>query len=98
MFKLEIQGVGDELFLLIRLGQSHTTDDKDKTMPIVELDDDHNSSAYLVCTFEQVICQVGLIRYNDNMRKYKVITKEKVFKHSIENFKPGKNSFVVLQR
>lgn len=99
MFKLDIESIGDELFLLVRLGKSHSIDDKDKTMPLVELDDDENSSAYLVCTFEQVICQVGLVRYNDNNeKKYKVVTKEKVFLNSIEDFKPGKNSFVTRAR
>ncbi|KAK4513049.1 uncharacterized protein ATC70_000086 [Mucor velutinosus] len=97
MFKLEIEGIGDELFLLIRLGKTHAVDDKDKTMPIVELDDDQDSSAYLVCTFEQVICQVGLMRFSENDKRYKVITKEKVFRASIETYKPGKNSFVLPQ-
>ncbi|GAN02119.1 hypothetical protein MAM1_0017c01559 [Mucor ambiguus] len=52
MFKLDIHGLGDELILLVRLGKNHAADDKDKTMPVVELDDDQNSSAYMVCTFE----------------------------------------------
>ncbi|KAK4514155.1 uncharacterized protein ATC70_001742 [Mucor velutinosus] len=95
--KLEIEGIGDELFLLIRLGKTHVVDDNDKTMPIVEMDDDQDSSAYLVCTFEQVICQVGLMRFSENDKIYKVITKEKIFRATIETYKPGKNSFVLPQ-
>jgi hypothetical protein len=93
MFAIEVPGIGEEFLLLVNLAKSHEVDVRDKTMPIVEFDE-RVSSAYLVCSFEQVVCQVGLVRYNENRNRYKVVSKQKIFRDSILNFTAGKNSLL----
>ena len=90
MFQVKFDNIGQDLLILINLAKTHEVDNKDKAMPIVEIDE--NAETYLVCSFENVICQVGLVRYNDNVKKFKVVTEDEVFCDSIQNLIPGKNS------
>ena len=59
--------------VLINVAESHGVVQYDKFMPTVVLRSS-GQHKYVICRLEDILCNVGLVRYDQNDRHYKVIS------------------------
>jgi hypothetical protein len=71
-----------QYLVLVDVARKNGTTDYDKTIPLVELNQ-NNIHSYAVCRFEDITASVGLVRCSaTNERKYKVISHH-IFKDNL---------------
>lgn len=74
---------GSKSFLvLVDVAEEHGVVPYDKFMPLIKLHS-NNRHKYVVCRFEDIVCNVGLVKCKKDGHKYKVISQH-IFKELLE--------------
>ena len=69
--------------MLLDVAEAHGVVEYDKFMPKVVLRRPGHHK-YVVCRFEDIVCNVGLVRFNKSERHYKVISHH-IFKELLDS-------------
>ena len=74
VFFFEVYVYGARVFLvMVDTAESNGVADEDDTIPtcVLRYPGQHK---FVVCRFEEIVCNVGLVRYNQNGRQFKVVS------------------------